>query len=387
MGQETTLEFTETQNMLRETVREFARKVVAPRAAEIDKTGEFGRDTFREMGELGLLGIPIPEEYGGAGADYTSYAITVEELARECPSTALGLCAHTSLGTLPIYNFGSEELKRKYVPPNARGERIGSYGLTEAEAGSDSGNTKTRAEERDGVFVLNGTKMYVTNASVAETFVMTAVTDPEMPKHQRISAFVLERSFDGLTIAKKEDKLGMRGSDTCIVNLDNVKVPAENLIGRRGDGFKYFMMTLDSGRIAIGALALGIATGAYTRAVKYARERTQFGKPLGEHQAIQFMIADMATEIEAARHLVYNAARLRDLGRPHAREASIAKLFASETAMRTTRNAIQVLGGYGYMTEYEVERFYRDAKLCEIGEGTSEIQRIVIARSVLREAE
>ena len=384
---ESALEFSETQTMLRETVREFAQKVVAPRAAKIDAEGDFALDTFREMAALGLTGIPIPEEFDGAGADYTSYAIAVEEIARECPSTSLGLCAHTSLGTLPIYNFAGESLKRKYVPPNARGEKIGSYGLTEPEAGSDSANTKTTAVEKDGRFVLNGVKMFVTNASVADTFVMTAVTDPDEPKHKRISAFVLERGFRGLSIAKKEDKLGMRGSDTCIVNLDNVEVPAENLIGTRGDGFTYFMKTLDSGRIAIGALALGIATGAFRRAVKYAMERTQFGRTIGEHQAVQIMISNMRTDIEASRLLVYNAARLRDAGRPHSLESSMAKLFASEAAMRVTRTAIQVLGGYGYMTEYEVERFYRDAKLCEIGEGTSEIQRIVIARSVLKAVE
>jgi butyryl-CoA dehydrogenase len=378
-----TVDLTETQELLRGTVRDFARQVVRPRAARIDRTGEFGMDTFREMARLGLTGIPIPEAYGGAGADYTSFVVAVEELARECPSTALGLCAHTSLGTLPILHFGSEELKRRYVPPHARGETIGAYGLTEAEAGSDSANTKTTAVEEGGRFRIQGTKMFVTNASVADTFVVTAVTEPDRPKHERISAWVLERGWPGLSIAKKEDKLGMRGSDTCVVHLDRVSVPASNLIGARGDGFKIFMKTLDSGRIAIGALALGIAEGAMERAVRYARERRQFGKPLAEHQAIQMMIADMAVDIEASRRLVYAAAHLRDRDRPHAREASIAKLFAGAAAMRVTRAAVQILGGYGFMTEYEVERFYRDAKLCEIGEGTSEIQRLVIARHVL----
>ena len=380
-------ELTDTQQMIRDTVREFSREKLAPRAEHLDRTGEFPMQNFREMAELGLTGIPVPEEYGGAGADTLSQILAVEEISKVCGSTALTLAAHVSLGTMPIVDFGSEEQKRRYVPPNARGEVIASYGLTEPQAGSDSGATATTATPAPGGWRLQGTKMFMTNASVAGTYVVTAVTDRNADKHRRISAFILERDWKGISVAKKEDKLGVRASDTCIVNFDDVFVPEDNLLGERGRGFSYFMKILDGGRIGIGAMALGLAQGGYERAVSYARDRRAFDKPIGMHQAVAFKIADMAVQIQAARHLVYHAARLKDAGRPYKREASMAKLYSSEMAMRVLREAIQVLGGYGFMTEYQVERAYRDAKLCEIGEGTSEIQRIVISRDILGKLE
>jgi alkylation response protein AidB-like acyl-CoA dehydrogenase len=376
-------ELTDIQGMIRESVRDLARKEFAPRAAKLDETGEFPWDNFRKLAELGLTGIPIPEEFGGAGADTLSMAIALEEIARACGSTCLTLAAHTSLGTMPIFLFGSDELKRKYVPSNARGETIGAYGLTEPGAGSDSGGTQTTATPGPGGWRINGSKMFMTNASVSSVMTITAVTDREADKHSRISAFVLESKWKGVTVAKKEDKLGCRASDTCYVTFEDVFVPETNLLGDRGQGWRYFMEILDAGRIGIGAMALGLAEGAYEKALEYSRERRTFGKPIGSHQGVAFLLADMKVEIEAARHLLYHAARLKDSGRPFRLEASMGKLFASEMAMRVCRNAIQVFGGYGYMTEYGVERYYRDAKICEIGEGTSEIQRLVISRNIL----
>jgi len=376
-------ELTDIQGMIRESVRDLARKEFAPRAAKLDETGEFPWDNFRKLAELGLTGIPIPEEFGGAGADTLSMAVALEEIARACGSTCLTLAAHTSLGTMPIFLFGSDDLKRRYVPPNAKGETIGAYGLTEPGAGSDSGGTQTTATPAPGGWKINGSKMFMTNASVSHVMTITAVTDREADKHQRISAFVLESKWKGVTVAKKEDKLGCRASDTCYVTFEDVFVPETHLLGERGQGWRYFMEILDAGRIGIGAMALGLAEGAYEKALEYARERKTFGKPIGSHQGVAFMLADMKVEIEAARHLLYHAARLKDAGRSFRLEASMGKLFASEMAMRVCRNAIQVLGGYGYMTEYGVERYYRDAKICEIGEGTSEIQRLVISRNIL----
>jgi alkylation response protein AidB-like acyl-CoA dehydrogenase len=376
-------QLSEVQSMIRDTVRELARKEFLPRAAALDESGEFPRENFRKLAELGLTGIPIPEEYGGAGADTLSMAIALEEIARACGSTCLTLAAHTSLGTMPIYLFGSEALKRKYVPSNARGETIGSYGLTEPGAGSDSGGTQTTATPTAGGWKINGSKMFMTNASVSSVMTVTAVTDKDLEKHSRISAFVIDSKTPGVTVAKKEDKLGCRASDTCYVTFEDVVVPESNLLGERGQGWKYFMEILDAGRIGIGAMALGLAEGAFDKALEYARERKTFGKAIGAHQGVAFMLADMKVEIEAARNLIYHAARLKDAGLPFALEAAMAKLFSSEMAMRVTRNAIQVLGGYGYMTEYGVERYYRDAKICEIGEGTSEIQRLVISRHLL----
>jgi alkylation response protein AidB-like acyl-CoA dehydrogenase len=377
------LELTETQTMVRDTVRELARKEFLPRAAALDESGEFPRDNFRKLSELGLTGIPIPEDYGGAGLDTVSMALALEEIAKACGSTCLTLAAHTSLGTMPIFLFGSGDLKRRYVPPNARGETIGSYGLTEPGAGSDSGGTQTTASKVEGGWRVNGSKIFMTNASVAGVMTITAVTDREAEKHARISAFVVDPKAKGVAIAKREDKLGCRASDTCYVTFEDVFVPSDHLLGEQGYGWRYFMEILDAGRIGIGAMALGLAEGAYERALEYSKERKTFGKPIGAHQAVAFMLADMKVEIEAARHMIFHAARLKDAGRPFRLEASMGKLFASEMAMRVCRNAIQVLGGYGYMTEYGVERYYRDAKLCEIGEGTSEIQRIVISRQIL----
>ncbi len=369
--------------MIRDTAREVARSEFAPRALKADQTGEFPAENIRKMAELGLLGIPVPQEYGGAGAGVLAFALVMEEIASVCASTALTLAAHTSLGTMPIIDFGSEEQKRKYVPRLAAGEILGSYGLTEPGAGSDAGGTQTKAR-REGVgYLLDGAKCFCTNASYAGTTIVTAKTDLAAQGSRGISAFILEKGMPGFTVGKKEDKLGMRASDTVQLRFEGVKVPAAQLLGKENEGFHYFMKTLDSGRIGIGALALGIAQGALDKASAYAKQRKAFGKPISQLQAVSNMIADMVVDVEASRHLIYQAARLKEEGRPYTREASIAKLFSSEAAMRVTDKAIQVLGGYGYMQEYEVERFYRDAKLCEIGEGTSEIQRIVIARETL----
>jgi len=377
------LDLTEEQAMIRDTAREVARSEFAPRALKADQTGEFPAENIRKMAELGLLGIPVPQEYGGAGAGVLAFALVMEEIASVCASTALTLAAHTSLGTMPIIDFGSEEQKRKYVPRLAAGEILGSYGLTEPGAGSDAGGTQTKAR-REGVgYLLDGAKCFCTNASYAGTTIVTAKTDLAAQGSRGISAFILEKGMPGFTVGKKEDKLGMRASDTVQLRFEGVKVPAAQLLGKENEGFHYFMKTLDSGRIGIGALALGIAQGALDKASAYAKQRKAFGKPISQLQAVSNMIADMVVDVEASRHLIYQAARLKEEGRPYTREASIAKLFSSEAAMRVTDKAIQVLGGYGYMQEYEVERFYRDAKLCEIGEGTSEIQRIVIARETL----
>ncbi|MDQ7778543.1 MAG: acyl-CoA dehydrogenase [Planctomycetota bacterium] len=376
------LDLTDEQKLIRDMVRQFAVKDVEPRAAAIDRTEEMPLDTVKKMAELSLLGIPFPEEYGGAGGDTLSYILAVEELARVCGSTSITLAAHTSLGTYPIYAFASEELRKKYLPPLASGKYLGAMGLTEPDAGSDVMAMTTTAVRKNGNWVLNGRKQFITNAGYAGSCVVAAVTD-KSKGHRGISAFVVERDTPGFTIGRKEQKLGLRGSDTRELVFEECRIPESNLLGKEGEGFAHFMQTLDGGRISIGALALGIAQGALDKSVPFVKERKQFGKPIGSFQAIQHKIADMATEIEAARHLVYHAARLKDAGRPFVKESAIAKLFASEVAMRATFNAIQVHGGYGYTQEYPVERYYRDAKLCEIGEGTSEIQRLVIARQVL----
>ncbi len=375
---------TEEQRMIRQMVRDFAVSVVEPKAAHIDKTQEFPVETFKEMAELGLLGIPIPEQYGGAGLDYICYAITVEEIARVCASTALSLAAHTSLVCLPLSNFGNEAQKQKYLTQVASGKVLGAYGLTEPNAGSDAGGTETRAEKKGDKWILNGSKIFITNANYAQIYVATAKTSKEMGT-KGISAFIFERNTPGFSLGPKDEKLGMRGSDWGTLIFEDAEIPEENLLGELGQGFKYFMKTLDSGRISIGALGVGIAQGCLDKALQYAKERKQFGRAISEFQAIQFMLADMAVEIEAARHLVYNAARLRDAGMPYGKEASMAKLFASEVASRAANKAVQIHGGYGYTKDFPVERYLRDAKLCEIGEGTSEIQRMVIARHLLQQ--
>jgi butyryl-CoA dehydrogenase len=378
----------EHHHMLRETVRDFVAKVVAPKAREIDRTCEFPTEAVKGLAELGLLGAPFPEDYGGAGMDNLSQAIVIEEIARHCGSTALTVAAHVSLGTFPIFAFGTEAQKRRWVPKLATGEVIGAFGLTEPDAGSDAQATKTTAVRDGPEWVVNGAKMYCTNGTYAGTIVFTAATGRDPDGRKQITAFVVERGTPGLVLGKLEKKLGMRASDTRMIHFEDCRLPAENVLGGEeqvGVGFRKFMQTLDGGRIGIGALGLGIAQGALDRAVPYAQQRHAFGGPIAGQQGVAFKLADMATWIEAARHLVYHAALLKDAGKPYARQASMAKLFASEIGTRCADEAIQVLGGYGFVREYDVERLYRDAKLNEIGEGTSEIQRLVISRSLLRE--
>jgi len=380
--EQTDMFLTEEQQMLRDMVREFAENEVASIAEEVDAEERFPTETVEQMAELGLLGICYAEEYGGAGMDNLSYIIAVEELSRVCASTGITLAAHISLGTAPIALFGTDEQKQKYLPPLCSGEKLGAFGLTEPNAGSDAGGTETTAVLDGDEWVLNGSKIFCTNGSVAGTIVCTALTEKGVGT-RGISSFIVESSNPGYRVGKKERKLGIRASDTVMIHLEDCRIPKENILGKPGEGFKQFMITLDGGRISIGAMALGIAQGAMERAVKYSQERVQFGKPISAFQSIQHKLADMATEIEAARHLVYHAARLKDKGMSFSRQSAMAKLFASEVAMRTTNQAIQVHGGYGYVREYHVERMFRDAKLTEIGEGTSEIQRLVIARSLM----
>jgi butyryl-CoA dehydrogenase len=377
-------QLTEEQQAIQEMVREFAVSEIEPLAAEIDRDDRFPTETFEKMADLGLMGVCFPEEYGGAGGDILSLMLVIEEVARVCASTALGLAAHVTLGTYPIFAFGSEEQKKKYVPDLASGKKIGSFCLTEPDAGSDAASIKTKAVLQGGSYVLSGTKAFVTNGSHASTFVATAVTDPEKGPHG-ITAFVIEKTDKGPRIAKKEDKMGCRGSSTCQVAFDDLEIPAANRLGEEGHGFIEFMKTLEVGRIAIGAMGLGIAQGSLDKALAYARERQQFGRPIASFQAIQNFLADMAMETHAARLMVYHAARLADRGEPFAVQASMGKLFASEAAYRASKNAVQIYGGNGYSMEYPVERYFRDAKLCEIGEGTSEIQRMLIARNLLKD--
>ena len=374
---------TEEQRMIRDMVRDFAVNKVEPRAREIDKNCRFPVETFDEMRDLGLMGLPVSEEYGGGGADYMSYAICIEELARVCASTALSLAAHTSLVCMPLYLFASEEQKQRYLTKVASGNVLGAYGLTEPNAGSDAGGTETTAVKKGDKWVLNGNKIFITNANYAEVFIATAVTEKGIGT-RGISAFVFEKT-PGFSLGSKDEKLGMRGSDWGTLQFDNMELPLDALVGEEGKGFKYFMQTLDNGRISIGALGVGIAQGALDKALAYAKQRQQFGTPIADFQAIQFMLADMAMEVEAARLLVYNAARLKLAGLPFTKEASMAKLFASEVASKASNIAIQIHGGYGYTKDFPVERYLRDAKLCEIGEGTSEIQRMVIARNILNQ--
>jgi alkylation response protein AidB-like acyl-CoA dehydrogenase len=403
-GMDDALYFSEQHLAVREMVRQFARDEVAPVAARHDADSIFPWENVRKMGELGLLGVPWSEELGGAGLDLLSYMITIQELAKIDASTGLTVSAHTTLGTSPIVHFGNDEQRKKYVPLLASGRVLGGFGLTEPDAGSDAGGTRTTAIRRNGHYVLNGTKRFITHGSVGEIFIVTAVTDASRGT-KGISSFILtkqtsdlERVRDlgighepsltpmkGFRAGKKEDKLGWRASDTAELVMEDVEVPAENLLGREGEGFVNFMRTLDAGRIGIAALSLGIAEGAYEEAVKYASVRRQFGRPIAEFQGISFQLADMATEIEAGRHLMFHAAWLAQNRKPFTKEAAMAKLFCSELAMRATTKAVQVFGGYGYTKDYPVERMMRDAKICEIGEGTSEIQRMVISRHILKE--
>jgi alkylation response protein AidB-like acyl-CoA dehydrogenase len=369
----------EDQRMLREMVSDFAAREIQPLAAELDHEQRFPRESIGKMAELGLLGIPYPEEYGGAGMDTVCYAIAVEEIGRACGSTGLILAAHTSLGTNPIYMFGTEEQKRRYLPRLCGGQTLGAFGLTEPGAGSDAGGTRTRAVQDGDHWVINGSKMWITNAAYADYLVLTAVTDPDS---REISCFIVEKGTPGYVIGAEEKKLGLRGSDTHALSFEDVRVPADHMLGPRGQGFKQMLKTLNGGRISIGALSVGLAQRALDEALRYSGERVQFGRPIRDNQVIAGYLADMAVRVEASRELVLRAARMKDAGMDYAQAGAMAKLFASETASWCADRAIQIHGGYGYTREYPVERLYRDAKLCEIGEGTSEIQRLVISRNL-----
>ncbi|CAH0347424.1 acyl-CoA dehydrogenase [Bacillus sp. CECT 9360] len=370
------------QQMVKEMVRELAEKEIKPIAIELDEKSQFAEDVFKKIGELGLLGIPFPEEYGGSGGDTISYAIAVEEIGKACGGTGLSYAAAVSLGASPIYYFGTEEQKQKYLVPLAKGETLAAFGLTEPNAGSDAGGTRTQAVLVGDEYVINGEKCWITNAGYSETITVTAVSGKDERGKNIISAFIVPTDTPGLTITCNYEKMGVRASNTCEIILEDVRVPKENLLGDPQKGFKQFLYTLDGGRISIAALAVGLAQAAFDRALSFAKERQQFGQPISNFQAIQFKLADMAMEIELARNMVYKAAWLKDNNKPFTKESAYAKLFATEMAFRSCNQAIQIHGGSGYMREYEVERYLRDAKLLEIGEGTSEIQRIVIARQL-----
>lgn len=378
-------ELTEEQNLIRDMVRSFAETEVAPSAGERDETERFDRALmFDRLAELGLTGIVFPEEYGGAGADYLSYAIAVEELSRVCGSTGVTLSAHLSLCANPIYMFGTEEQKQKFLVPLAKGEKIGAFGLTEPSAGSDAGGTKTTATRDGNDWILNGSKIFITNAGEAEIYVVLARSDKSAEKHRGISAFIVEKGTPGFSFGKKEKKMGIRSSPTMELVFDNCRIPADNLLGQEGQGFKVAMKTLDGGRIGIASQALGIAQGALDAALAYTKDREQFNKPIAAFQGVSFQLADMATQVEAARLLIYNAAYRASAGLSYSQESAMAKLFASETAMRVTTQAVQLHGGYGYTREFPVERMMRDAKITEIYEGTSEVQRVVIGAALTR---
>ena len=367
---------------IRRTVRDFAQGRIAPVADEMERTGEFPHEIIREAADLGLLGVPYPEEVGGTGLDALAYAITIEELSRVSGSVGIIVSAHTSLGCNPIWLAGTDEQKERYLRPMASGRVLGAYGLTEPGAGSDSRGTRTRARRDGDCWVLNGGKRFITNAGVAGTYIVTAVTDAPAGDGG-ISAFIVEADAPGFSIGRMEEKMGLHASNTGELIFTDCRIPLDNLLGPEGEGDKLFLKTLDGGRIGIAAMALGLAQAAYEAASAYAKERRQFNRPIGAFQGVAFMIADMATQIDAARLLTYRAAWLKDQGHSYTTEAAMAKLYASEVAQRVTNDAIQVHGGYGYITEYRVERFLRDAKLTEIGEGTSQIQRLVIARNLL----
>jgi butyryl-CoA dehydrogenase len=376
-------ELTDEQQLIRDAVREFAEAEVVPIAGEIDRDRRFPYELLPRLAEMNLMGMPYPEKLGGAGADYLSYIIAVEELSRACASTGIILSAHTSLATWPIYKFGTEDQQVRYIPDMASGRRLGAFALTEPAAGTDAAaGTATATLHADG-YALNGSKMFITNAPYAEVYIVFAKTDPGRGA-RGISAFIVEKDTPGFSVGEAEHKLGIRGSSTPPIYFTDCRIPREALLGAEGEGFKVAMQTLDGGRIGVSAQALGIAQAALDAAIAYAKERVQFGKPIASLQAIQWMIADMATEVDAARLLVYRAASCVDNGRPYSTEGAMAKLFASETATRVAGKAIQIHGGYGYTESYPVERNYRDAKITELYEGTSEVQRMVIARSALR---
>jgi alkylation response protein AidB-like acyl-CoA dehydrogenase len=376
-------ELTKEQEDIRKMVREFAQKSVAPTAAERDEKEYFPREIFDEMGKLGIMGLPYPEEYGGAGSDFLSYAIAVEEISRACGSTGIGLSVHVSLSAWPIFNYGTEEQKQKFLRPLAEGTKLGAFGLTEPNAGTDASASSTLAVKDGDYYILNGTKIFNTNGGEAEIEVIFAYTDKSVGL-KGMSAFIVEKGTPGLSFGKKEIKMGIRSSVQREVIMENCRVPAANLLGKEGQGFKIAMTTLDGGRIGVAAQSIGIAQGALEQAIEYSKVRVQFGKPINKNQAISFMIADMAAKVEGARLLVYRAAYNKSHHLPYSKEAAMAKLVASETAMSVTTDAVQIFGGYGYTREYPVERMMRDAKITEIYEGTNQAMRMVISGAVLR---
>ncbi|MEL7610467.1 MAG: acyl-CoA dehydrogenase [Bacillota bacterium] len=371
------------QSMVRDVVRRFAENEVKPLAADVDEQERFPRETVQKMARLELMGLPYPVEYGGAGGDYVSYAIAVEELSRVCATTGVILSTHISLGCAPIYEFGSDEQKKKYLEPMLRGELLGAFGLTEPNAGTDSAAQQTTAVPDGDGYIVNGSKVFITNGGEADVYILFAMTDKALG-NKGISAFIVEKDFPGFLIGKKENKLGIRGSSTRELIFEDMRVPKENLLGLHNKGFTIAMQTLDGGRIGIGAQALGIAEGAMHETLRYMKERVQFGKPIGTFQGLQWMVADMHTRIEAARLLVYQAAAMKERGEKITQAAAMAKLFASETAMDVTTKCVQLHGGYGYTRDYPLERMMRDAKITEIYEGTSQVQRMVIAGALLR---
>ncbi|CAG9620100.1 acyl-CoA dehydrogenase [Sutcliffiella rhizosphaerae] len=373
----------EEHEMIRKMVRDFAKNEVEPTAAERDEEERFDMEIFKKMADLGLTGIPFPEEYGGIGSDYLAYCIAVEELSRVCASTGVTLSAHTSLASWPIYKYGTEEQKQKYLVPLAQGTSIGGYGLTEPGSGSDAGGMRTTAKLDGDHYILNGSKIFITNGGIADIYVVFAVTDPTS-KHKGTSAFIIEADFPGFSVGKKEQKLGIRSSPTTEIMFEDCRVPKENMLGNEGEGFKVAMTTLDGGRNGIAAQAVGIAQGALDAATAYAKERVQFGKPIAAQQGVSFKLADMATTIEASRLLTYQAAWRESEGLSYGLESAMSKLFAGDTAMKVTTEAVQVFGGYGYTKDYPVERYMRDAKITQIYEGTQEIQRLVISRMLTK---
>ena len=372
---------TESQIMVRDTARAFARERLAPHAAEWDRDGRFPKEALAEMGTLGFLGMLVPEEWGGAGADHVAYALAVEEIAAGDGSVSTIMSVHNSVGCMPISHFGSTEQKERFLRPMARGEMLGAFCLTEPQAGSDASAIRSRARRDGNHYVLSGTKQFITNGSTAGAAIVFAVTDPARGK-KGISAFIVPTATPGYKVARKEEKLGQRAAESCQIVFEECRVTPDLLLGQEGEGYKIALANLEGGRIGIAAQALGMARAAYEHALAYAKERQSFGKPIIEHQAVGFRLADMATEIDAARGLILNAARLRDAGRPCLKEASMAKLFASEMAERVASDAIQIHGGYGYLRDFPVERIYRDVRVTKIYEGTSDIQRLVIAREI-----
>jgi butyryl-CoA dehydrogenase len=378
------LELTEAQRAARDTARRFARDRLSPVGVEVDRTHAFPAEAVKELGRLGMMGIFIPEQYGGAGLDHIAYSLVIEELAVECSSTAVIVSAHSSLGSWPILGLGNEDQRRRYLPKMASGESVGCFALTEPQAGSDAAGQRTRAVRDGDSYVINGTKNFITNGPEAGVAIIFASTDPSQG-HRGISAFIAETSDPGYQVVRIEEKMGIRGSHSAQLAFSDLRVPSGNLIGKEGDGFRIAMKTLDGGRIGIASQAIGIARASLEASLRYAQERKSFGKPIADYQAIQWKLADMGVEIDAARLLTHRAAAVKDAGRPCTTESAMAKLFASETAMKAATEAIQIHGGYGYTKEFKVERYFRDAKITEIYEGTSEIQRLVISSHVLED--